>query len=390
MSIKSEWGSEAVFSPFKSNARGVAILFNNTFDFKIKKTELDREGNFAIAHIETMEKFITITNIYGPNRDFPNFYSNIKTRMEQYNDTSHIMCGDFNLVLDPTKDYENYSNVNNQNSRKEVLSLISSLNLEDIWRSIHPDGKGFTWRKRNPRKQARLDFFLVAQSMNAYVMNSKIIPGYRTDHSAITLEVCFRQSERGKGYWKFNSSLLRDINYVNIVKKCIAETITTYKNPHCNIQDNINTNEPPFCIDDNLFFETLLMNIRGKTISYSCYRKKLISGSEIELENKINRIEQEIQSNFLNISLTAISNLDESKRELENIRNDRLKGNMIRSRAKQIEYDEKTTKYFLHLEKQNFTNKQMTKLVNDDNVVVTDPKKVADMQRHFYEKLYSN
>ena len=295
MLIKSEQngGPKQFFSPFKSNARGVAILFNNTFDFKIKKTELDRGGNFTIAHIETMEKFITITNIYGPNRDSPNFYSNIKNRMEQYNDTSHIMCGEFNLVLDPTKDYENYSNVNNQNSRKEVLFLISSLNLE---RSIHPDGKGFTWRKRNPRKKIS-----VAQSMNAYVMNSKIIPGYRTDHSAITLKVCFRQSERGKGYWKFNSSLLRDINYVNIVKKCIAETITTYKNPHCNIQDNINTNEPPFCIDDNQFLETLLMNIRGKTISYSCYRKKLISRSEIELENKINRIEQEIQSNFLNI-----------------------------------------------------------------------------------------
>ena len=63
--IRTEWGSEAVFNPFKSNARGVAILFNNTFDFKIKKTELDREGNFAIVHIETMEKFITITNIWS-------------------------------------------------------------------------------------------------------------------------------------------------------------------------------------------------------------------------------------------------------------------------------------------------------------------------------------
>ena len=103
--IRTEWGFESVFSPFKSNARGVAILFNNTFDFKIKKTELDREGNFAIAHIETMEKFITITNIYGPNRDSPDFYSSIKNRMEHYNDTSHIMCGDFILVLDPTKDY---------------------------------------------------------------------------------------------------------------------------------------------------------------------------------------------------------------------------------------------------------------------------------------------
>ena len=62
---------------------------------------------------------------------------------------------------------------------------------------------------------------------------------------------------------------------------------------------------------------------------------------------------------------------------------------MIRSRAEQIEYDEKPTKYFLHLEKQNFTNKQRTKLITDDNVIITDPDKVADMQRNFYEKLYS-
>ena len=104
-------------------------------------------------------------------------------------------------------------------------------------------------------------------------MNSKIIPGYRTDHSAITLEVCFKQAERIKGYWKFNTSLLRDNNYVNNVKKCIAETITTYKNLHFNVQDSVNTDDPPFCIDDNLFLETLLMNIRRKTISYSCYKK---------------------------------------------------------------------------------------------------------------------
>ena len=88
-------------------------------------------------------------------------------------------------------------------------------------------------------------------------MNLKIIPGYRTDQSAITLEVCFKQEERGKGYSKFNTSLLGDNNYVNIVKKCIAETNTTYKNPHFNVQDNVNTDDPLFCIDDNLFLETL-------------------------------------------------------------------------------------------------------------------------------------
>ena len=89
------------FSPFKSNASGFAILFNKTFHFKINKTQLDQTGNFVIAHIETKEKCITITNIYGPNRHSPNFHSIIKNRMEQYNDTFHIVCGYLNLVLDP-------------------------------------------------------------------------------------------------------------------------------------------------------------------------------------------------------------------------------------------------------------------------------------------------
>ena len=34
---------------------------------------------------KTMEKFIAITNIYGLNRDSPDFYDNIKNRIEQYN-----------------------------------------------------------------------------------------------------------------------------------------------------------------------------------------------------------------------------------------------------------------------------------------------------------------
>ena len=107
MSIKSEQNGGSNQFLVRSNlTRGVLQFYLIILlILKLKKTELDREGNFANAHIETMEKFITITNIYGPNRDSPDFYSSIKNRMEHYNDTSHIMCGDFILVLDPTKDY---------------------------------------------------------------------------------------------------------------------------------------------------------------------------------------------------------------------------------------------------------------------------------------------
>ena len=35
-----EWGYECVFSSYNSRSRGVAILFNNTFEFKIEKKKL--------------------------------------------------------------------------------------------------------------------------------------------------------------------------------------------------------------------------------------------------------------------------------------------------------------------------------------------------------------
>jgi hypothetical protein len=35
-------------------------------------------------------------------------------------------------------------------------------------------------------------------------------------------------ANRGKGYWKFNSQLLRDSNYIDIVKTCIRDTLSEY------------------------------------------------------------------------------------------------------------------------------------------------------------------
>lgn len=36
--VRNEWGQEAIIGAYRSNARGVAILFNN-FDFKIQKVK---------------------------------------------------------------------------------------------------------------------------------------------------------------------------------------------------------------------------------------------------------------------------------------------------------------------------------------------------------------
>ena len=73
----------------------------------------------------------------------------------------------------------------------------------------------------NSNQMARLDFFLISVDMLAYTTRSNILPGYRTDHSLISLSLSFNNNERGKGFWKFNTSLLHDGEYVKLIKSVI-------------------------------------------------------------------------------------------------------------------------------------------------------------------------
>ena len=73
--VRSEWGYECIFSSFTSQSRGVAILFKNNFEFKLKNVIDDTGGNFLIATIHTNEVDITLANIYAPNNDNPEFLS---------------------------------------------------------------------------------------------------------------------------------------------------------------------------------------------------------------------------------------------------------------------------------------------------------------------------
>ena len=60
---------------------------------------------------------------------------------------------------------------------------------------------------------------------------SKITPGYRTDHFTIELGLQTTSNKRGKGFWKLNTSLLRNIDYLANVKAAKKEIVV-----HNNVQ----------------------------------------------------------------------------------------------------------------------------------------------------------
>jgi exonuclease III len=156
--IRSIWGYDTYFSNFNSQSRGVAIFINNNFDCKVNNIEKDNEGNLLILNCKICDKDITLLNIYGPNRDNPNFYEMVSEKMSQFNNTLYILAGDFNMVLNPDIDCFNYLHLNNPNARDKLHSLMSEFNLMDCWRENNLEKREYTWFRQNPIKKHALTF----------------------------------------------------------------------------------------------------------------------------------------------------------------------------------------------------------------------------------------
>ena len=122
------------------------------------------------------------------------------------------------------------------------------------------------------------------------------------------------------------------------------------------------------------------MRIRGETIKFSTTRKKLCTQLENTLLNDIETLEA--SESQLNTEL-----LEDKKKELEEIRNNKLKGNMVRSRLQWLHEGEKPSKFFCNLENKNFIEKTIKKVQLRNASIVTDQKEVLQQVRDFYGNL---
>ena len=156
--------------------------------------------------------------------------------------------------------------------------MITDLNLCDIWRDLNPDCQRYTWRRTAPFQQARLDFFLVTDPVVSLAEDFDINCGYRTDHS-----IKFNEKTQHKTFWKFNSSLLKDKQYLDEINELIDNIIVEHAvYPYARDSViNIPKDEVQFLVSDDTFLDFLLMKIRSKTIAYATMKKKRVNKKKV-------------------------------------------------------------------------------------------------------------
>ena len=90
-----------------------------------------------------------------------------------------------------------------------------------------------------------------------------------------------------------------------------------------------------------------------------------------------------------NPSAEKIADHSTAKLELEKIYEYITDGIIMRSKSQWYEEGEKSTKYFLSLEKRNKVKSHIRKLcLNEENEETTDPKQILDELKQFYSGLY--
>lgn len=75
--IETMWSYDVFFNSYKSNSRGIAILFNDNCEVKVHKNYRDENGNYLILETTIDNLQFLLVNLYGPNSDTPEFYSQL-------------------------------------------------------------------------------------------------------------------------------------------------------------------------------------------------------------------------------------------------------------------------------------------------------------------------
>ena len=313
-------------------------MFKNKHD--ILNIHSSEDSRIQLVNLKVDDQTMTIINVYAPNNvsERKTFFSKIQKWIEKFafNENHIIIGGDFNFTENNMdrcmcNDIKDTSSITYKN-------LIDTRNLHDVWRQMHPNRTQFTYKDIS-----RLDKFLVSTEVLDNVQRSNIlIPGIKSDHKGITLDLDFNKSDKGPGRWKLNISILNDTAYINKIKSLLLKTQNDYKN-----------------ISKQLIWEICKIKIKEFTISYCKYKQRIKNNLMKELENKVQAKETElINSNYnrcIQIERDTLTN------DLHILISEKNKGAQIRSRAKWIEQGEKSTKYFFNLEKQNISKNTIKK-----------------------------
>ena len=201
----------------------------------------DENGRILILEASYDSKNFLLINLYNANSENNQLVTldTLISLLENHNlDGSFhpIFSGDFNNIFDTVLDASGGNPSLKKKSIAKIISITEKLDTFDTFRIRHPILRRFTYRRKNPSLHRRLDYIFLSNNLQEYISSIDTIPAFMSDHSPVFMKLNFEPNvKRGKYGWKFNTSLLKDVEFtqecINIIRQTIAN-FDASTNPH--------------------------------------------------------------------------------------------------------------------------------------------------------------
>ena len=205
------------------------------------------------------------------------------------------MVGDFNFLFDSKLDAEGGNPTTKKKSLAKLTELKKSYDLCDIWRVRNMKSRQFTFTQKHSSGFIRrtLDYIFISNSPQELTTTAEILTTISTDHFPVIFSLSKgNDCLRGKGFWKFNSSLTKDQNYITEIKKLIRS--------FCTMNESLYNRQ--------LKWELLKYEVRKFTINYTKRIAKEKRQQRTNLENQLKILEKCLDKDDNLIKYNAIKN----------------------------------------------------------------------------------
>ena len=370
-----EWNGKAFWSLGTNMSKGVVFLIKPGLDLDIVKEEKDNEGRYIHIDVKIDDVTFSFINVYAPNNpvDRKKFFNDVNTKIlhiSQVNQERNIILGgDFNCTQNPCMDRRVDSGLNAKKpdaGHVELINIVNSNELEDVWRRRNPNLKKYTYFKKNSKSASRIDLWFTSKLLESNITKPGIVMAPNTDHAAITLNVNTSKCERGTGFWKMNTSVLKS--------KQFDETFMSFWKSWEKSIDKYDSKKE--------WWEITKVKIKELSIAVA---KQLSKEHNI----KVSKLQKELlnEKHKNDINHQEVQRLTD---ELNSLYQTKAEGARIRARLQQFEDGEKSSKFFFEQEKIHSKSKMWQQIKDSNGQIKIGITHILEEQVNFYSKLMTS
>ena len=426
------------------NKRGVGMLINCNLNFSEIARIGDTEENFLAIKASIQGIVYIICSIYGPNLHCPEFFIDLYNAINQLGDHPVILGGDWNCTfsasnVDNNLDCLNMRDIPNIRHSRYLEQFCADLGLQDPFRILHPVRRDFSYTPfgtvRN--NKSRLDFFLISDTMVGGVQSCEIEPHTQSklfDHKAVTLS--FVKEKKIIRAPRIFNNILNDPDIDIVVWAASAECYITHFNlnqldpgdqdtallmvgsvknflrsagpaekyytsseldlhtinnrkEHILLARRTMSSYPielfhnfSLSVDDDIFMDTLLNNIRNEVTAYQFFINSVKKGKKTLLTTELS----ELKLNHI-YSVEDVERMANIEKELTTISDEEISGKLSSSPLFDHLNNEKMSSSFLKLAEISGSEDKLSDIEREGTKFASKAERDSYIH-NYYENLY--